>query len=215
MCYLSCLCCYQNPIKLKKKKLRESVITFVGPLLLTSLCRMRLRSVKWPGWYKLTVNWGKWGGGGGALASILDSHFLPGNGLMPLICLQYTQWYDKDVCLCVCGILAGLKANGASGDQSISVHWLWLKSPALLTPLILPLILDIDQEAVSHLSIAFCLTVCNINKNPHSSTFRPDAPHIPLLQLLHPTWTSAFVWFWLGLRIWLKCKLLIDMVHNK
>lgn len=69
---------------------------------------------------------------------------------------------------------------------------------ALLTPLILPLSVDMDREPDSHLSMAFCLTVCNINKNPCSSTCRPDRLHtLPTLSL-HSAWMSAIV-----LGVWL------------
>lgn len=77
------------------------------------------------------------------------------------------------------GCLLVWQANGASGDRSISVLWVWWEKPTaatLLTVLILPLSVDMDQETVS-LSVAFCLTICNINKNPHSSTLRPDRFH--------------------------------------
>lgn len=72
-----------------------------------------------------------------------------------------------------------LKANGAFGDQSFCLL-LWLKkkkkSPALLTPLILPLILDMDQETRIH-PLLYCLTVCSINKNLRSSTVLPSKPY--------------------------------------
>lgn len=91
-------------------------------------------------------------------------------------CTVYTVLLPNtnvSMCVCICvgslGCLIVWKANGASGDQSISPLAL-VKKPtatALLTALILPLSIDMDQETVS-LSIAFCLTICNINKN---STF--------------------------------------------
>ena len=91
------------------------------------------------------------------------------------------------VCVCVCVCVwthwdAGLsgKLMAPLGTQSISVLWLWLKSFALLTPLILLLSVDMDQETVSHPSIAFCLTVCNINKKIHAHL------HLGLTHCSHP-----------------------------
>lgn len=46
------------------------------------------------------VNWGKLRDGGGALASIVDSHFFQA---VALIILQYIRWYYI-VCLCMCGL---------------------------------------------------------------------------------------------------------------
>lgn len=107
------------------------------------------------------------------------------------------------VCVCVCSLGYWLvrKANGTSGDQSISVLWLWLKSSALLTPLILLLSVDMDQETVSHPSIAFCLTVCNINKKIHAHLHLglTHCAHAPT-PTLHSACTSVIVFgVWLTL----------------
>ena len=52
-------------------------LSAICPVLLTSLCRMRLWSVKSSWRFKLSVNWGKLGGGGG---DIPDSHFFQALG---------------------------------------------------------------------------------------------------------------------------------------
>lgn len=108
-------------------------------------------------------------------------------------------------CVCVCVwthwdtglsgklmVPLGTEASLSSGSG--------FKSPALLTPLILLLSVDMDQETVSYLSIVFCFTVCNVSKNQRSSTFSPGTLHTHTTKHPHltPSRESAVV-----LRVWL------------